>query len=200
MSKRRTKKMKETRHPAYGYAELHEILVNAPTFLFGSDVPNTRVFELSIYEGAIIDDGKKKRYHAMDEGEPIVTVELSELQLMELLLSKNSIGVPVTLLQKGTERIAPLPQPQTAEDRSAATYEDSCNESIEACNQAMRIIQAASNERRNLKAAERESILRLVGFAKTQMEAGKDASLRRYRAEMEKIRAELLPQGGKKEE
>lgn len=185
---------KVLKHPAYGYAELREASINNPSFLFGSDVPNRSVFELSIYEGVVEDDGKRKRYYP-DEGDPIVSIELSELQLMGLLCGKNSAGIPVTLRQRGANRIAPLPPPQTAEDRSAATYEEGYDDSINACKEAMEIIKSASDGHRSLKAGERDTIFRLIGFARTQMETGREENLRSYRSQMERIRIELVPEG-----
>lgn len=84
----------QEKHPAFGMISLHKVSATPGVPLFGSSVRHSRFIMLRVHKATRSRELNSDYYF---EGNTLIEVRISPVQLSELLTSLNTTGVPCTL-------------------------------------------------------------------------------------------------------
>lgn len=151
---------KET-HPCYGMIGLNRQTHPGGTVLFGSSIPHSNVFSLSIRPAAKYRSLNSDRYFG--DRNAHIEVLISGTQLIDLITSPNmGDGIPCTIHRLNGEKIDECPdtnQRKKYEDEFDATIKDATQQALDLEVQIAELLERKGT----IKKAEKEELRRMVG-------------------------------------
>ena len=105
---------KQEKHESYGMVGLSNISSSHPVFLVGSSIRHTQFIELEITEAVKEESNGVESFF---QGKDIVKILISPSQLIELITSPNSQGVPCTISRLNGKRLASPPDTLDKKER-----------------------------------------------------------------------------------
>jgi len=152
--------VKET-HPCYGMIGLNRQTHPGGTILFGSSIPHSNVFSLTIRPASKYRNLNSDRYYG--ERNPHIEVLISGTQLIDLITSPNmGDGIPCTIHRLNGEKIDDCPdtnQRKKFEDEFDATVKEATQQAMELEVQIAELLERKGT----IKKADKEELRRMVG-------------------------------------
>lgn len=173
--------------PAYGMLAFHRVTGGDPN-LFGSSVQHNEKIMLTLKEGSVSRGLNKDWYHGR---RTLFEVEMSYTQFAELISAMNvGDGIPVTI--RYTKETGSVPGLEIVNKRTQflGEFKEANATSATTANELIEKLRSIFNEKRPIKAAEREQILSMLTQLYNAVNTHNEFMLKQFNEAMEGVSTE----------
>lgn len=171
------------KHPSFAVIDISRTSGNSRA-LFGSSIKHDHTIRITIAPAS----AKRQLNHEsyMKDGQPYLTLEMSQAQFAEAITSMNGSGVPATLIRLNGKEVEPATHRNQRE-----IFEDEFHEAMREIKDRMfKLTETAENilsEKKSITKADRNTIIQELNALKMELGSNMPYMMNAYNEKMDEI-------------
>lgn len=171
------------KHPSFAVIDISRTSGNSRS-LFGSSIKHDHTIRITIAPASVKRQLNHESY--MKDGQPYLTIEMSQSQFAEAITSMNGSGVPATLIRLNGKEVEPAKHRNQRE-----IFEDEFHEAMSEIKDRMfKLTETAENilsEKKSITKADRNTIIQELNALKMEIGSNIPYMMNAYNEKMDEI-------------